>query len=153
MVHPMLKALVSQHGRLLVSGPPKQAGDVVQVNVVTMNVLTPRRCRRGHAVAGLVVAGLAVALAGCGTFDGGVGGAGQRGPRFAELDDPNNANPNASQNNIGSLTEVITRNPNDATAYNTRGAAYARAGRFNEAISDFNRAIQLDPNQPPDRAQ
>ncbi len=95
----------------------------------------------------LLVGACALTLAACGTMDGGVNGA--RGPRFAELDDPNNANPNAASNNIASLTEVVNRNPNDALALNTRGAAYARAGRFSEAIADFNRAIQLDPNLAP----
>ncbi|KMO24930.1 hypothetical protein VP06_32890, partial [Methylobacterium aquaticum] len=33
----------------------------------------------------------------------------------------------ATEVNIASLTDVIQRNPSDAAAYNTRGAAYARA--------------------------
>jgi Tfp pilus assembly protein PilF len=96
---------------------------------------------------GVIAAGCALALAAC--VSPLESGSGQRGPRFAEVDDPNNANPNAATNNIGSLSEVISRNPNDATAYNTRGAAYARAGRYSEAMSDFNRAVQLDPNLAP----
>ena len=48
--------------------------------------------------------------------------------------------------NITSLTDVIQRNPNDAAAYVTRGAAYARAGQFNDAIGDFTKAVQIDPN-------
>ena len=51
--------------------------------------------------------------------------------------------------NISSLTEVIQRNPSDPSAYNTRGAAYARVGRYGDAISDFNQALQLDPNYAP----
>ena len=47
--------------------------------------------------------------------------------------------------NIASLSEVIERNPRDAAAYNTRGAAYARIGQFREAMADFGRAIELDP--------
>jgi tetratricopeptide (TPR) repeat protein len=86
---------------------------------------------------------MALTLAACETVGGGVQ---VRGPQFAELDDPQNANPNAASNNISSLSEVISRNPNDAGALNLRGAAYARAGRFSEAIRDFDRAIQLDPN-------
>ncbi|MGL4240000.1 MAG: tetratricopeptide repeat protein, partial [Beijerinckiaceae bacterium] len=80
---------------------------------------------------------LALALAGCETVGSGVQ---VRGPQFAEVDDPQSANPNAASNNIASLTEVVNRNPNDATAYNTRGAAFARAGRYGEAIRDFDRA-------------
>ncbi len=33
-----------------------------------------------------------------------------------------------SKVNVASLTEVIQRNPNDPSAYNTRGAAQARVG-------------------------
>ena len=37
-------------------------------------------------------------------------------------------------------------NPNDAQAYNKRGIAYAIKGDYDDAIRDFNRAIELDPN-------
>ncbi len=46
--------------------------------------------------------------------------------------------------NIESLTMVVNRNPNDAEAYNVRGAAYGRAGNSAKALKDFNRAIQLN---------
>ena len=52
----------------------------------------------------------------------------------------------ASEANIESLTAVIARDPNNAESYNVRGAAYGRAGRYKEAIADFNTAIQIDPN-------
>ncbi|MCU0819413.1 MAG: tetratricopeptide repeat protein, partial [Beijerinckiaceae bacterium] len=65
-------------------------------------------------------------------------------PSVAEIDDPSNAP--AQQANIGSLTDVIRRNPNDPQAYNTRGVAFARSGRFGEAVTDFTRAIQLNPD-------
>src|SRR5687768_17230037 len=48
-----------------------------------------------------------------------------------------------SETNIGSLSEVAQRNPTDPSAFNTRGAAYAKAGRYNEAMTDFDRALQL----------
>ena len=48
--------------------------------------------------------------------------------------------------NLASLSEVVARNPHDAEAYNTRGAAYARTGDFDKAIGDFTRAVQIDPN-------
>src|SRR5919199_4187663 len=51
--------------------------------------------------------------------------------------------------NIGSLSEVIQRNPNDPSAYNTRGAAYAKVGQYGDAIADFNKAVQIDPNYAP----
>ena len=57
--------------------------------------------------------------------------------------------PGHQQVNIASLSDVIQRNPNDPGAYNTRGAAYARVGRYSDAISDFNKAVQIDPNYAP----
>ena len=80
----------------------------------------------------------AAALAGCET----VGSA--AGPRQYAVVETDTTG--ATNVNIASLTEVIQRNPNDAAAYNTRGAAYARAGQFNDAIADFTKAIQIDPN-------
>ena len=52
----------------------------------------------------------------------------------------------ASPANIASLTEVIQRNPNDAQAYNMRGTVLGRAGRNQEALADFNKAVALDAN-------
>src|SRR5260370_25730046 len=52
----------------------------------------------------------------------------------------------ASPANIASLTDVVTRNPNDAQAYNMRGSVLGRAGRNQEALGDFDRAISLDAN-------
>ena len=52
----------------------------------------------------------------------------------------------ASPANIASLTEVVQRNPNDAQAYNVRGSVLGRAGRNQEALADFDRAIALDAN-------
>jgi len=49
------------------------------------------------------------------------------------------------QANVASVSEVIQRNPNDPQGYNTRGAAYARCGRFQEAITDFGNALRADP--------
>src|ERR1700757_1686696 len=50
-----------------------------------------------------------------------------------------------SQSNIGSLTETIKNNPNDPQAYNMRGSVLAQAGKTEEALADFNKAISLDP--------
>jgi len=50
-----------------------------------------------------------------------------------------------SAENIASLTEVIRANPNDARAFNVRGSAFGRGGRYREALEDFDRAIAIDP--------
>jgi len=52
----------------------------------------------------------------------------------------------ASPANIASLSDVVQRNPNDAQAYNMRGSVLGRAGRPQEALADFNKAIAIDPN-------
>jgi hypothetical protein len=51
-----------------------------------------------------------------------------------------------SSENIGSLTSVIQSNPRDPEGYNVRGSAYGKAGRYKEALKDFDAALQLNPN-------
>ena len=80
----------------------------------------------------------ALALAGCEATGGAVG---LNGPRIAEVEAPDAS----FADNIGSLSEVVRRNPGAAEPYNTRGAAYARAGKFQEAIADFSQAIRINP--------
>jgi len=48
--------------------------------------------------------------------------------------------------NIASLSDVVQRNPNDAQAYNMRGSVLGRAGRAQEALADFDKAIAIDAN-------
>ncbi len=48
--------------------------------------------------------------------------------------------------NLDSLTAVVERTPNDPNAYNIRGAALGKAGRYDDAIADFNRALQINPS-------
>ncbi|MCB1488301.1 MAG: tetratricopeptide repeat protein, partial [Bauldia sp.] len=48
--------------------------------------------------------------------------------------------------NIGSLSTVISQNPQDANGYNVRGTAYGKAGKLREAVADFDTAIKLNPN-------
>ena len=50
-----------------------------------------------------------------------------------------------SEQNIASLTSVIAANPNDPEGYNVRGSAYGKAGQFNAALDDFNKAISINP--------
>src|SRR5262249_45825977 len=78
----------------------------------------------------------AVALAGCATSN----------VANTALTEDDGSQQAASPANIASLTEVVTRNPNDAQAYNVRGSVLGRAGRNQEALADFNRAVELDPN-------
>ena len=51
-----------------------------------------------------------------------------------------------SAENIGSLTAVINREPGNAEAYNVRGTAYGRGGKYRQALDDFNTAIKINPN-------
>ena len=52
----------------------------------------------------------------------------------------------ASESNIESLSAVIAREPSNPEAYNVRGSAYGRAGRYDDAMADFDKAIELNPN-------
>lgn len=47
--------------------------------------------------------------------------------------------------NIESLGEVISANSNDANALNLWGAAYGQAGRYRDALADFDKATTLVP--------
>ena len=93
------------------------------------------RVARRLAPAGVLVG---VALAGCDTV-----GSINRTGGVAVVEEQSKE---ASGANISSLSEVIQRNPSDPAAYNTRGAAYARLARYADAINDFNKAVQVDPN-------
>ncbi len=86
---------------------------------------------RFGAAAAVILAGL---LAGCQSEDG---------PKIAVA--PIDASA-GSEANIGSLTAAIQQNPQDATAYNVRGTAYGKAGRLQDALSDFTTAIRLNPS-------
>ncbi|MCX5580135.1 tetratricopeptide repeat protein [Kaistia terrae] len=50
-----------------------------------------------------------------------------------------------SEANISSLSSVVNQNPSDASGYNVRGTALGRAGRYDQALADFNRAIEINP--------
>ena len=43
------------------------------------------------------------------------------------------------------LNNAIKLKPDDALAYNNRGAAYAELGQYQRAIEDYNEAIRLRP--------
>src|SRR6185437_7339876 len=86
---------------------------------------------RGPATIAVVLSGLA--LAAC-----------QTGGPAGELTKIDTAQ--SSSENIASLSAVIARNPQDPEAYNVRGSAYGRGGKYREALQDFDAAIQLRPN-------
>jgi tetratricopeptide (TPR) repeat protein len=96
-----------------------------------------RRASGLPAGLGLVVAGLAIAalpLAGCATLGN---------PAASDNDAPLYA---TSQSNLTSLSEVVEKHPEDPQAYNMRGSVYGEAGRYEQALADFSKAISLDPN-------
>src|SRR4051794_23440871 len=96
-----------------------------------------RGARERQAVAGARRAALVALLrvAGCQTHPNNFG-------KPDDLVDP----AAGSQANIGSLSEVIAKNPNDANGYNVRGTAYGRAGKLREAIADFDAALRINPS-------
>ena len=44
---------------------------------------------------------------------------------------------------------MIQRNPKDVVAYHNRGDAYGLKGDIDRAISDYTKAIELNPNYAP----
>src|SRR5215208_5805372 len=90
---------------------------------------------RGKAFALLVLAAL---LAGCSTT--------ALTPSANAVSESEEAQLAASPANIASLTEVVQRNPSDPQAYNMRGAVLGLAGRHEEALQDFNKAIAIRPD-------
>ena len=44
------------------------------------------------------------------------------------------------------LNARLQQNPNDATAFYSRGIIFAKNGDYSRAVSDFDQAIRLDPN-------
>ena len=95
-------------------------------------------CPRRRSDGGRLGISLGISLGGCGT----IGGVSSVTPT-TETEDNQLA---ASPANIASLTGVVQNNPNDPQAYNMRGSVFGQAGRNDEALADFNKAISLDPN-------
>jgi tetratricopeptide (TPR) repeat protein len=89
-----------------------------------------RSCPRGPVTFALI----AVTLSGCSIN---LGSLTSSEPEPAKL---------TSQSNIASLSETIKSHPSDPQAYNMRGAVLAQAGKTDEALADFNKAISLDAN-------
>jgi tetratricopeptide (TPR) repeat protein len=50
---------------------------------------------------------------------------------------------------IAEYTQVLGLNPDNVSAYNSRGNAYLRKGELDLAISDFDQAISINPNYAP----
>src|SRR5829696_3913939 len=116
---------------------PAGAKSFTETRMISTRIFGTRTAR----VAPLGAMALCAALAGCDT-------ASRLGPtaQIAVLEEESKETTSA---NLGSLSEVIQRNPNDPSAFNTRGAAYAKVGHYAEAIADFNKAVQIDPNNAP----
>ena len=64
------------------------------------------------------------------------------GPNVAERDPDN---PQTASANISSLSDVISRRPNDPVAYNQRGIAYARNGELPGRDRRFLARHQAEP--------
>ncbi|MCG8405708.1 MAG: tetratricopeptide repeat protein [Phycisphaerales bacterium] len=49
---------------------------------------------------------------------------------------------------IAMWTDVTTKRPGNARAYDSLGVSLSRAGRLNEALSAYRQAVRLDPESP-----
>ena len=47
---------------------------------------------------------------------------------------------------VKGCSEIIRRNPNDASAYHHRAVAYELAGDTDKAIADYSKVIEIAPN-------
>jgi tetratricopeptide (TPR) repeat protein len=47
---------------------------------------------------------------------------------------------------IAAYTQTLSRNPNLAEAYLSRGNAYADKGDYDRAIADYEAVLRIDPN-------
>ena len=106
---------------------------------MSITLAFPHAARQWTSLAAVAAASLL--LAGCEMNLSNLSASASR-PRIAETEAPDAS----FSENIASLSDVVKRNPNLPEPYNTRGAAYARAGRYQDAITDFSQAIRLDPN-------
>ena len=108
------------------------------VETLMMKRGTSSECPSRHAgscgIAAVAILFGAVLLAGCQTVS--------TSPTTESEDNQLSASPS----NIASLSSVIQRNQSDPQAYNMRGTVFGQAGRNEEALADFNKAIGLDPN-------
>ncbi|HXN89654.1 MAG TPA: tetratricopeptide repeat protein, partial [Methylocella sp.] len=110
-----------------------------QIKVFAALVQNAKLARRRRTGACALLLAASLPLAGCETATSIMG---KQGTGVAEVA---HQSPQEAASNLASLTDVIQRNPASAEAYNTRGVAYARIGKFQEAIADFGQSIKLAP--------
>src|SRR5262245_48449532 len=97
-----------------------------RIKVLAALAKNPKLARR-RVVGCLVLLTASLPLSGCETA---TNVAGKQGTGVAEV---TNQSPQEAASNLASLTDVVQRNPASAEAYNTRGVAYARIGKFQAA--------------------
>src|SRR5215813_13245479 len=95
------------------------------------------RCGATRLCAPFAIALMALSAGGCSINLGSLTPSSSATPEPAKL---------TSSTNIASLSETIKSHPNDPQAYNMRGSVLAQAGKTDEALADFNKALSLDAN-------
>src|SRR6204780_1910066 len=93
--------------------------------------------RASTVIALTAITSAAIALGGCSMTLGSLTNAPEPKEEPAQI---------TSSANISSLGETIKNNPDNPQAYNMRGSVLGEAGKTEEALADFNKAISLDPN-------
>lgn len=53
-----------------------------------------------------------------------------------------------TQNKVDHYSELLRQEPGNALAYSRRADAYHRLGQLEQAIADYTRAFELDPDRP-----
>ena len=54
-----------------------------------------------------------------------------------------------AQDALPILDEIIAREPKNAKAYGLRGVAHGKLGQIEEALADYEKAIELNPADTP----
>src|ERR1700733_9167262 len=93
--------------------------------------------RASATIALATIASAAIALGGCSMTLGSLTHSPEPKEERAQIPSPTNT---------ASLGETIKNTPDNPQAYNMRGSVLAQAGKTEEALADFNKAISLDPN-------
>ena len=57
-------------------------------------------------------------------------------------------NSNDCNNSLITLSEHITQNPTDDNAYYLRGNIYRKMNLFGDALNDYHKALELNPQSP-----
>jgi tetratricopeptide (TPR) repeat protein/predicted Ser/Thr protein kinase len=126
------------------------AGEAIQARPMGMSTRLLRRARRHKLLTGLIVASVVLgALVVAQAIRNQTQNRATQLQRYQVLLGEGRGLVDSGRTEDGLLrfTEAIALKPDDATFYVERGKAYYKVNRYEEAIADFAKALELDPSQ------